>query len=794
MITQLWLQLHLVALCILGSLFVALTTTRMQVPAGVLIAGVLSIMFTDRWKWVQVNRLLGNVAAVGAVVFSLRNFWGSDSEGQLLAIATLLVYLEIILFFQEKNPRLYWQIILLSLLQVVVGAALHLGFAFGVLLLAYTIVALSTLVLFFIHRETEQHGEQFKTVLPTTPTSRWKRLLGQPIVVRIEGNREQLQRAFFSPALARQIASLTAGALLFAAAFFYAAPRHPTPTWNGPRGFSRPETGFSRNVELQQMGEMLQSDEKVLQLSLTDSLDQPLGRVDPYLTGEVLAQYEVDQRGRARWLAIGLGSPLFRQNDYVQEREAIDPPPAPAEVSLMHLTMLRASESLFVITPGYRVANTSTDFIRMDESSGLLFQEIRPDGNNQTTFSVATTGIVHGKQASISPEIRPRLRRHRWASELAAYTQFNAEEEHRFAGIKAVAQQQLAARGVSSSDPVLIARTLEEYFHTPRLFTYSLNLNVKRDPALDPIEDFVVNHRTGHCQYFASALVMMLRSQGLPARLVVGYRASEYNELGKFYQVRQRNAHAWVEMYLEKDQVPSYETVGGEVGDTGAWLRLDPTPASDTANPLAQNWFGTARDWLDYVDMIWGDYVVSLSQKRQEEVFYGAFQSTDDHDSAGQTWRSWQEQLRQAAAWFGIHIGQQGDMAFDWRAALTAMVLTAVLVLLARLFRWLWPRIDWSSWFSWRPDQGRRSPVAFYNRLEDLLARRGRSRRPAETPQEYIDHAVRDLSLLHGDSLRLLVMAFYRVRYGEIQLDNDEVAAIERALADLERLPLRETG
>src|SRR5205809_902710 len=74
-------------------------------------------------------------------------------------VPALLVYLQVILFFQEKNPRLYWQMILLSLLQVVVGAALHLGFAFGVLLLLYTVVALSTMILFFIHRETERHAE-----------------------------------------------------------------------------------------------------------------------------------------------------------------------------------------------------------------------------------------------------------------------------------------------------------------------------------------------------------------------------------------------------------------------------------------------------------------------------------------------------------------------------------------------------------------------------------------------------------------------------------------------------------
>jgi hypothetical protein len=342
------------------------------------------------------------------------------------------------------------------------------------------------------------------------------------------------------------------------------------------------------------------------------------------------------------------------------------------------------------------------------------------------------------------------------------------------------------------ADPIQVARGLESYFQTPGLFTYSLNLNVKRDPKLDPIEDFVVNHRTGHCQYFASALVMMLRSQGIPARMVVGYRGSEYNELSQYYHVRQRNAHAWVEVHLQPEQIPPGETVGGVVGRGGAWLRLDPTPGSDQ-NGAAQDWAGTARDWLDYVDAVWGDYVVSLSQKGQEQAFFGAFGGSDDLTAAGFSWETWRESLRTAAGWLGIHIGEEaGDkVAFDWRAAVTAMVLATLAVFASRLVRWAWRRIDWSQWVFGRSASGRRSTVAFYNRLEESLARRGRSRRPAETAQEYVDHAVRELSLLHGDSLRQLVTAFYRVRFGGDALDKTEMQEIEKALADLERTPLQ---
>ncbi len=77
-------------------------------------------------------------------------------------------------------------------------------------------------------------------------------------------------------------------------------------------------------------------------------------------------------------------------------------------------------------------------------------------------------------------------------------------------------------------------------------FTYSLIPSADRLDHLDPIEDFAANHRTGHCQYFASTLAMMLRSVGIPTRIVLGFRPAEFNDVGKYFVVRQRHAHAWV--------------------------------------------------------------------------------------------------------------------------------------------------------------------------------------------------------------------------------------------------------
>ncbi|MCS7279548.1 MAG: DUF3488 and transglutaminase-like domain-containing protein [Thermodesulfobacteriaceae bacterium] len=90
-------------------------------------------------------------------------------------------------------------------------------------------------------------------------------------------------------------------------------------------------------------------------------------------------------------------------------------------------------------------------------------------------------------------------------------------------------------------------------------FKYSLkNLPI----STYPLEDFLLKYKYGNCEYFASAMAVLLRINGIPARLVAGYKGGEYNEWGKYYLVREKNAHTWVEVYLN-----------------GRWKRYDPTPS-----------------------------------------------------------------------------------------------------------------------------------------------------------------------------------------------------------------------
>lgn len=116
---------------------------------------------------------------------------------------------------------------------------------------------------------------------------------------------------------------------------------------------------------------------------------------------------------------------------------------------------------------------------------------------------------------------------------------------------------------------------------------YKYSLSFAR-PAKDPIVDFLTTNKQGNCEYFASAAALLARAAKIPARVATGYRVAERNPLTGQYLVRQKNAHAWVEAWID-----------------GAWRTIDPTPASRLEENLARD-VSFARALGDVVAIAWG--------------------------------------------------------------------------------------------------------------------------------------------------------------------------------------------
>ncbi len=144
-----------------------------------------------------------------------------------------------------------------------------------------------------------------------------------------------------------------------------------------------------------------------------------------------------------------------------------------------------------------------------------------------------------------------------------------------------------------------LARVLESSL---RGFRYTLDN--PSGQATNPLEDFLERSQAGHCEYFASAMALMLRARGVPARVVTGYRLGPWIPEGGYFRVSQNEAHSWVEYWHE-----------------GQWWTSDPTPVGPAALASGPSGLPAFERWLDAVRYRWDRYVVRFSDQDQQTGF-----------------------------------------------------------------------------------------------------------------------------------------------------------------------------
>ena len=286
------------------------------------------------------------------------------------------------------------------------------------------------------------------------------------------------------------------------------------------------------------------------------------------------------------------------------------------------------------------------------------------------------------------------------------------------------------------------AKAIEKYLRTN--YAYSLDLKAGGD---DPLSDFLFNIREGHCEYFASALAIMLRTQGIPTRVVNGFQVGEYNETAGVYIVRQKDAHSWVEVYFPKEN---------------AWVPFDATPsAGQGGGGLPDTLSSQVSKFFETIETIWIQYVVSFDNQEQRSLFKSFRNKFADYKNrAYELTETLQNKL---TTWWEELKGERGSTAslvaiFYGLAYLFAAVILLVFV------RWLWivlrqlNLIKRLSHLFQRKSKG--NIVEFYDRMLRSLEKKGFSRSPNETPLEF---AVG----LHMPQAVYITELYNEVRFGE---------------------------
>jgi transglutaminase-like putative cysteine protease len=300
---------------------------------------------------------------------------------------------------------------------------------------------------------------------------------------------------------------------------------------------------------------------------------------------------------------------------------------------------------------------------------------------------------------------------------------------------------ELAGQVAGDAAPFEAAAKLEGHLRSQ----YAYTLDTLPSQNRTPLAEFLFETRRGHCEFFASAMAVMLRTQGIPARLVTGFAATNLNPLTGYYEVRVLDGHAWVEAWFE------------EYG----WVLFEPTAYYELPRPGAPA--TTARALQRYADNL----------ARQDELLSPG--ARDGAVSLSESLRLVRDAVKHG---FGKLAGTVRGLAEEAGPYLAGLVAVGVLL-------WMFwravaaPAADWLARRrvrAARRGDPRRGVQVCYRETERWLARRGLPRGPAQTEEEYRDRVAARWSGLE-EAFRHLTGVFQKVRYGTGPLEAAETEA-----------------
>jgi hypothetical protein len=238
----------------------------------------------------------------------------------------------------------------------------------------------------------------------------------------------------------------------------------------------------------------------------------------------------------------------------------------------------------------------------------------------------------------------------------------------------------------------------------------------------DPLASFLFERRQGHCEYFASAMAVMLRTQGIPTRVVNGFRGGEFNDITSQYVVRMRNAHSWVEAYI-----PGF-----------GWMSFDPTPGDNFGSNGHLN---RLMLYLDAASSFWREWVINYDFQHQRVL---GQQATNSSRQFFERTRDWGQARYEAL--LGSARRLRHRMIVSPKSWAVGGICLVVLLLLIINGRAAWSLIARSRLAAHPERSPQKAASIWYTRMTRSVGRRGWRKLPAQTPTEFAE-SIEDLNL-----------------------------------------------
>ncbi len=700
-------SLYLLVMMGFGSLA---ATGGLDLPTVVLVGSALAFrgyLLTQRRSMVIPDRW-STPLTIAYFIFYAADFF-LLSRSFLTATVHLVLFAVVVRTFSLRRDRDYTTLAILAFLMLLASAVLTVNSVFLIFFGGFMLTAVAT----FILMEMRQSGK------------------AASFLARHSNDAQEHRHLALS--LGRMTLALVLLIVVGATAMFFLLPRMSA-GYLGNYSFGNDfSTGFSDRVQLGGIGQIQQSNAVAMHIQIDGDTQ---GRYDLHWRGMALTNFNgsvwsniAHRSGLQREPNGSFAVPPFSQGVPAQPALALTQttPARPAHLIHYRVVMEPIGTSVFFLAPWARRVSGAYRAAQIDAGGGVYDS----DGERPPSIYDAVSDISAPapEQLRETGDYLPQF--------AFTYLQLPPLDSR----IPRLAQQISASSGNNYDKAVAIESYLETH--------YGYTLQLPRAPVKDPLANFLFERKQGHCEYFASAMAVMLRTQRIPARVVNGFRGGEFNDLTGSYVLRARDAHAWVEAYF-----PGY-----------GWVTFDPTPAGNAGSP--QGW-GRLQLYLDAASSFWREWVISYDSSHQYVLGQTALSSTRN---------SWEW----AQNWARLHYARMEEWArrserkMDLSPGRWLGIAAAVIVLLVLLANGAWivqklSRRRLLAHPERSPDQ---AAAMWYERMAHLLKRRGVQKTTSQTAQEFVQ-------IIREEPLRTRVGDFTRAY---------ESARFGSSAEDAKRLP-----
>ena len=690
---------------------VLLTTAALAIR-GYLLAKRRLVVISERWT---------TPLSIAYFVFFAADYF-FVSRNFLPATVHLALFGVIVRMFSLRRERDSIMLAILSFLMVLAAAVLTVDSIFFFCFGTFMLMAVATFVLMEMRRS------------------------GHAADVQARHTSDPLEHRRLAFSLARVLPALMFMILAWASVLFFLMPRMSAGYLGGYSFGTDFSSGFSDRVELGRIGQIQQSDAVVMHIQIDGDTQ---GRYDLHWRGVSLSNFDGHSWSNPRQQFVLRREPdnsfavPFLQNTLIASHNS----GSGSRTKLIHYRVLMEpiGTNVFFLAPwahsvsgGYR--QLGSDF------GGAVY-------DYDTQHAVGRYEADSDIAVARPEELR------------AAGTNYPWQVSRNYLSLPILdprvphLAQHIAGSASNNFDK---AAAVENYLRTH--FGYTLQL--PRTEAKDPIANFLFERKQGHCEYFASSMAVMLRTLGIPSRVVNGFRSDEFNDITGNYVVRAKDAHAWVEAYF-----PGY-----------GWHTFDPTPGGGSA-AVPQGWARLAL-YVDALSSFWRDWIVSYDSSHQYVLGETAVSGTRGLWEHARDWarRSYDVMLHWAQR------SQDRIEQSPGRWIFIGLAVTLAILSLANLGRMLrWIR---QSWLQAHPERAPEQAASiWYERMARTLARRGVQKSAADTPLEFVAR-IEDAGL--REPVTRFTEVYESARFGNSTADAQRLSELFEKVASATKQSKRE--